>query len=225
MNNFIYPSPNLSPLIKEEWKGSKSRKFYTCRKIIIPKSHDIFFIDKNATQNQELFQRKKYINVGMNKERKWRSSSKFILPFESILNNQKNEKFLSQKFNYNYRYNDDNDDNIRLNKSNLLKKNKKNIENENKIDLYLNKSINNLLCQEYNFIQKNKHLKKQYDNLKNFDILSSNIHYSMYKNLNQSKSMKEIFKRCCNEIIKQDYNKNKNYIKYNKLNNSVLNIN
>ena len=37
--------------------------------------------------------------------------------------------------------------------------------------------------------------------------------------------MKEIFKRCCNEIIKQDYNKNKNYIKYNKLNNSVLNIN
>ena len=203
MNNFIYPSPNLSPLIKEEWKGSKSRKFYTCRKIIIPKSHDIFFIDKNATQNQELFQRKKYINVGMNKERIWRS----------------------QKFNYNYRYNDDNDEFIRLNKSNLLKKNKKNIENENKIDLYLNKSINNLLSQEYNFIQKNKHLKKQYDNLKNFDILSNNIHYSMYKNLNQSKSMKEIFKRCCNEIIKQDYNKNKNYIKYNKLNNSVLNIN
>ena len=218
MNNYIYPSPNLSPLIKEEWKGLKSRKFYTCRKIIIPKSHDIFLINQNATQNEELFRKKRYNNDGLNKERIWRSSCKFILPFESILNNQKNEKFLSQKFNFNYRYNDDN---IRLNKRN----NKKNIKNENNIDFYLNNSINNLLSQEYKFIHKNKHLKKQYDNLKNFDILSNNIHYSMYKNLNQSKSMKEIFKRCCNEIIKQDYNKNINYIKYNKLNNSVLNFN
>ena len=218
MNNYIYPSPNLSPLIKEEWKGLKSRKFYTCRKIIIPKSHDIFLINQNATQNEELFRKKRYNNDGLNKERIWRSSSKFILPFESILNNQKNEKFLSQKFNFNYRYNDDN---IRLNKRN----NKKNIENENNIDFYLNNSINNLLSQEYKFIHKNKHLKKQYDNLKNFDILSNSIHNSIYKNLNQPKSMKEIFKRCCNEIIKQDYNKNINYIKYNKINNSVININ
>ena len=58
MNNFIYPSPNLSPLIKEEWKGSKSRKFYTCRKIIIPKSHDIFLLIKMPHKIKNYFKEK-----------------------------------------------------------------------------------------------------------------------------------------------------------------------
>jgi len=211
MNIFVYPSPNLSPLIKEEWKGLKSRKFNSSKRVIIPKSHDIFLINKNIIENNKIFQNKKHIDVGLDKEKIWKSSSKLVLPFESIINNQKSEKFLSENFNFSFRYNNE-DERI---KKKLLLKNKDNINNFNTIDSYLNKSINNLLSNEYKFIQKNKHLKKLYNNLQKYDILSNSLHNSIYRNLNQSKSMKTIFRRCCNEIIKQDYIKNKNYIEFN----------